>query len=144
MAATRMQPRFVIGTVSASEFLVTAGASAGFILGLGTAGVAWGAVAALLAGGLIAAPIAAWIVRRVDYRTMGAAVATMILFSNSPRVLELVGVGPNTSQLVANGIALIGAGLTLGLWIGRRTPAPGSSDAPAPMSSDAPPVGASA
>jgi uncharacterized membrane protein YfcA len=121
MAASRMQPRHVIGTVSMSEFLVTAGASIGFLVGLGVAGFAWDAVAVLLAGGLIAAPIAAWVVRHVDYRSMGVAVAGMILYSNAERVLALVGIGPRVADVVELAIVFGAGGLVVGLFAGRRT-----------------------
>jgi len=112
MAAGRMQPRMVIGTVSASEFLVALGASVGFLLGLGAQQIAWDAVAVLLLGGVIAAPIAAWLVRHIDHRSLGVVVAGMILFTNSERVLGLVGVGPEAAQVVRVAIAIGTVALT--------------------------------
>src|SRR4051812_27049543 len=56
MAAARMRPRTIIGTVSGSEFIVSVAASVGFLLTLGSAGIDFGIVAMLLVGGLIAAP----------------------------------------------------------------------------------------
>ena len=100
MAAGRMQPRMVIGTVSASEFLVSLGASIGFLIGLGAQMIAWEYVVVLLLGGVVAAPIAAWLVRHIDHRSLGAVVAGMILITNSERVLGLVGVGPEAAQAV--------------------------------------------
>ena len=70
----RTAPRTVVGSVGASEFLVTAAASAGFLTGLGTAGISLGIVLALLAGGLVAAPIAAWLVSRLTGPVLGTAV----------------------------------------------------------------------
>ena len=61
----RTAPRTVVGSVGASEFLVTVAASAGFLTGLGTAGISLGIVLTLLAGGLVAAPISAWLVSRL-------------------------------------------------------------------------------
>ncbi|MDH3464121.1 MAG: sulfite exporter TauE/SafE family protein, partial [Acidimicrobiia bacterium] len=52
----------VIGSVSASEFVVSVAASVGFLLSLGTSGVSWTVAGALLAGGAVAAPFAAWLV----------------------------------------------------------------------------------
>jgi len=121
VAATRMEPRHVIGTVSISEFIVTLGASVGFLIGLGTAGFAWDAVVVLLAGGIIAAPIAAWAVRHIDFRTMGVAVAGMILFSNVGRVLGLIGIGPEVADVVRLAILFGAIGLTSRLWLGRRS-----------------------
>lgn len=58
-----MEPRYVIGTVSASEFFVTLSASLSFIIFLGMTHINWLAVIALSAGGLIAAPISAYLVK---------------------------------------------------------------------------------
>jgi uncharacterized membrane protein YfcA len=89
LAAGQMQPRMVIGTVSASEFLVSLGASVGFLIGLGAQAIAWDAVAVLLLGGVVAAPVAAWLVRKIDHRSLGVVVAGMILVTNAERVLGL-------------------------------------------------------
>jgi uncharacterized membrane protein YfcA len=117
MASGRLHPRMVIGTVSASEFLVALGASIGFLLGLGAQAIAWDAVAVLLAGGVIAAPIAAWLVKHIDHRSLGAVVAGMILITNSERVLGLVGVGAEAAQavriLLFTGTVCLTAGLLL-------------------------------
>jgi len=53
-------PRSTVGSVNASEFLVTAAISASFFLALG--GIRWSDFLGLLIGGLIAAPIAAFAV----------------------------------------------------------------------------------
>jgi uncharacterized membrane protein YfcA len=138
MASNRMHPRFVIGTVSASEFLVALGASIGFLLGLGAASIAWDAVAVLLAGGVVAAPIAAWLVRRIDHRTMGAVVAGMILFSNADRVLGLVGIGPQGAQVVRVAIVLGTIALTARLLVlSRRQRAAAPASAPSGMELEA-------
>lgn len=120
MAANRMQPRKVIGTVSASEFLVAAGASVGFLVGLGLEGIAWDAVAVLLVGGIIAAPIAAWLVRRIDHQLLGTVIAGMIIVTNSERVLALAGVGPDAALLVRVVTVVATVLLTAGLWIRKR------------------------
>lgn len=128
MAAGRMQPRMVIGTVSASEFLVALGASVGFLLGLGAQEIAWDAVVVLLLGGVIAAPIAAWLVRHIDHRSLGVVVAGMILFTNSERVLGLVGVGPDAAQVVRVAIAIGSVALTATLHRRRRAARRAASD----------------
>ncbi len=88
LASGRLEPRKVIGSIDTSEFLVSVAASIGFLLALGTAGldVAW--VLALLAGGLVAAPIAAWLVRHVPPRVLGAAVGGVIVLTNSRTLLR--------------------------------------------------------
>lgn len=78
----RTAPRTVVGSVGASEFLVTVAASAGFLTGLGSVGTSLGIVLVLLAGGLVAAPIAAWLVSRLPGAVLGTAVGGLILATN--------------------------------------------------------------
>lgn len=82
LASGRMEPRKVIGTIDASEFLVTIAASLGFFLGLGGGGIVPGMAVALLVGGLIAAPMAAWLVRHLPPRILGAAAGSAIVLVN--------------------------------------------------------------
>lgn len=92
LSAGRSEPRRIVGTVNTAEFLVTAAATAGFVVGM------WqqllthlAAVAALLVGGVIAAPIAAWLVSRANPIILGGFVGTLITALNAPVVLEAVG-----------------------------------------------------
>ena len=82
ISSGRMTPRKVIGTVDTSEFLVAVAASIGFFIGIGSEDIPWSAVAALLAGGLVAAPIAAYLVRHVPTRLLGAGVGGLIVVTN--------------------------------------------------------------
>ncbi|SEJ69417.1 sulfite exporter TauE/SafE family protein [Demequina mangrovi] len=88
LASGRMEPRKVVGSIDTSEFLVAAAASVGFLFGLGTSGIDFGWVLALLAGGLVAAPLAAYLVRHVPPRMLGAAVGGMILLTNARTLLH--------------------------------------------------------
>ncbi len=141
MASGRMEPRKVIGTVSASEFLVSLGASIGFLLGLGAQAIAWDAVAVLLLGGVIAAPIAAWLVRKIDHRSLGAVVAGMILITNSERVLGLVGVGAETAQavriLLLTGTVCLATGLFLSQRRAKRAASESGAVRPGSMEAEA-------
>ena len=119
MAANRMAPNQVIGTVSTAEIVVAVSASLGFLLALGSQGIAWGAMAALLLGGLVAAPFAAWAVSRLDHRVLGGLVGGMILFYNAEGVLSLVGLGGD-AVVVARVLIVIGTSvLTMVAWRGR-------------------------
>lgn len=90
MVIGREQPRRIVGTVSASEFLVTLGATLGFVLGLWDDLVAHAAaVAALLVGGVIAAPIAAWLISRINPVALGGLVGTAIVVLNLPKVVDV-------------------------------------------------------
>ncbi|WP_369136976.1 sulfite exporter TauE/SafE family protein [Modestobacter versicolor] len=88
LASGRMSPRKTIGSVDTSEFLVSVAASLGFLFALGNQGINLVWVAGLLAGGLIAAPVAAWLVRFVPPRLLGAGVGGMIVLTNATSLLK--------------------------------------------------------
>lgn len=88
ISSGRMTPRKVIGTVDTSEFLVAVAASIGFFLGIGSQNIPWSAVGALLVGGLVAAPIAAYLVRHVPTRLLGASVGGLIVVTNLRTLLN--------------------------------------------------------
>ena len=115
MAASRMQPRKIIGTVSGSEFIVSICASVGFLLALGTAGIDAGIVAMLLLGGAIAAPLSAWLVSRLNDQVLGTGVGGLIVFLNVDRVLALAGVDASVG-LVLRIIVVIAAVVVVG-WL---------------------------
>lgn len=110
MAASRMQPRKIIGTVSGSEFIVSIAASVGFLLALGSAGIDFGIVAMMLLGGAVAAPLSAWLVSRLNDRVLGTGVGALIIFLNLDRALALFGVDPSIGlalRLVVVAVAVV-------------------------------------
>ena len=110
LADGRLAPNRVIGTVSASEFVVAVAASAGFIFGIGVAGVRLDYVAALLVGGLVAAPIAAYLVRHMNPRLLGVIVGGFICFTNARTLLAAMGVSDSVFLLVYGAIVAAWAG----------------------------------
>ncbi|WP_130011642.1 sulfite exporter TauE/SafE family protein [Serinicoccus sediminis] len=102
LASGRMEPRKVVGSISASEFLVALAASLGFLIGLGHQGINPTWVLALLAGGVVAAPIAAFLVRIVPARLLGVAVGGLIVLTNARTLLrsEAIDAGDVTRSLV--------------------------------------------
>lgn len=106
LADGRLAPNRVIGTVSASEFVVAVAASAGFIFGIGVAGVRLDYVAALLVGGLVAAPIAAYLVRHMNPRLLGVMVGGFICFTNARTLLAAMGVSDSVFLLVYGAIVI--------------------------------------
>lgn len=88
LASGRLEPRKVIGSIDASEFLVALAASLGFLVGIGSQGIIGTWVAALLVGGILAAPIAAWLVRHIPPRVLGSLVGGMIILTNSRTLLR--------------------------------------------------------
>jgi uncharacterized protein len=107
LSSGRLSPRMVVGSVSASEFVVAVGGSLGFLLALGGAGINYGFVVALLAGGVFAAPIAAWLVKHLAPRVLGVAAGGLILVTNSKTILESLGASGATVLLAASGLAVI-------------------------------------
>jgi uncharacterized protein len=108
LSSGRIEPRKVVGSVDAGEFLVALGASLGFLVSLSTAAIDLRWVAALLAGGLVAAPIAAWLVKRLPARILGSAVGTVILLTNANTFGETVGVQGTALAVGYLGLATIG------------------------------------
>jgi len=100
-----MTPRKVIGTVDTSEFVVALCASVGFLVSLDSSVFALPVVGALLLGGVLAAPIAAWLVRWLHPRVLGAAVGGLIVLTNGRTLVNTIGLQGNP-QIVAY-IALI-------------------------------------
>jgi hypothetical protein len=113
LTAGRLEPRLVIGSVSASELLVTLAASAGFLVGIGGEGIQASLVLALLLGGVIAAPLAAWLVHHSDASALGVVVGALLLVTNARLLmLELETPGP-VRFLVIVGLAAAGAALAV-------------------------------
>jgi uncharacterized membrane protein YfcA len=109
LSSRRMEPRKVVGTVDASEFVVALSASVGFLISLSFAEVPWTVVGALLLGGVAAAPVAAYIVRILPARILGTAVAGVILITNMKTFLEAMG--------VSGGLAIVIYVLIVAVWL---------------------------
>ena len=107
LADGRLAPNRVIGTVSASEFLVALSASVGFFAALGGEGVKLEFVLALLAGGLIAAPIAAYIVRHLNPRLLGVIVGGFICVTNARVLMGAAGIKGDAVLAIYVGIVAV-------------------------------------
>lgn len=120
LVTDRVEPRKAIGSVDTSEFLVSVAASAGFLLALGRGGVDLAIAGALLVGGCIAAPIAAWLVRHLPARMLGASVGGLLVVTNLRTVLNAFGVAPDLRAL-SYGLALLAwAGAVARSWARHR------------------------
>ncbi len=100
LTLTKTSPRRVIGTVSASEFLVAVSASAGFVVGA-VAQVQWNVVFGLLIGGVIMAPIAAKLAGRLPPAPFGTAIGGAVVLLNARILLLEFGVAANVVWVVA-------------------------------------------
>jgi uncharacterized membrane protein YfcA len=140
LAAGRVEPRLVVGSVSAAELLVTVAASAGFLVGLGGQGIEGPLVLALLAGGVVAAPIAAWLVRHADASVLGVGVGTLLLVTNARTVMLELGI-PGTGRLPML-LAIGAAGIAVARHV-RRTHRATGAELPTPTVEAGAPVATS-
>lgn len=83
-------PRSTIGTVSVSEFFLTATISATFITTIGFAAFTV-ATAGILIGGLAAAPIGAWAAKRVPARPLMAMVGATLTLTSAYAIITAIG-----------------------------------------------------
>jgi hypothetical protein len=88
ITTTATEPRKVIGTVSAAEFVVALSASLGFLIQIGRIDVDWAIVGGLAIGGVIAAPIAAKLVGKLPARQLGIVVAIAIIVLNAVQIMR--------------------------------------------------------
>ncbi|USQ79882.1 sulfite exporter TauE/SafE family protein [Ornithinimicrobium faecis] len=91
LSTGKLEPRKVIGSISATEFVVALSASLGFLFALGSEGINFAWVGALLIGGVIAAPIAAWLVRHLAATVLGVAAGSFIILTNTKTMMETWG-----------------------------------------------------
>ena len=87
LVTTQIEPRKVIGTVSATEFLVATSASLGFILQLKNSDLDLSVVVGLAVGGIFAAPFAALLVSRLPRKALGISVAIAIILINGAKLV---------------------------------------------------------
>jgi hypothetical protein len=88
ITTTSTEPRKVIGTVSAAEFVVAVSASAGFLAQIGRIDINWATVGGLALGGVLAAPIAARLVGKLPARQLGIVVAVAIIILNAIQIMR--------------------------------------------------------
>ena len=87
MTTTAIEPRKIIGTVSAAEFIVAVSASLGFLININRLDINWAAVGGLALGGALMAPIAARIVVKLPRKQIGILVGLAVIIINGYRIL---------------------------------------------------------
>ena len=115
LSSKKLAPRYVIGTVSTSEFFVTLSASISFIIFLGFSNIHWGTVIALALGGVLAAPIAAYLVKVLPVNILAICVSGLIIFTNSNALLGYLHL--NSNVIVLCRLAIIIIFIILIIWI---------------------------
>lgn len=88
MTTSNMEPRKIIGTVSASEFIVAVSASIGFLLNINKLDINWSIVGGLALGGALMAPIAAKLVAKLPRRPLAILVGVAIIVINGVRIIQ--------------------------------------------------------
>ncbi|MFJ5223091.1 sulfite exporter TauE/SafE family protein [Streptomyces sp. NPDC088400] len=89
LSSGRLEPRKVVGSVDTSEFIVALAASIGFLFTLAQEdSLNYTVVLGLMIGGIIAAPVAAWLVRHLPPRLLGALAGGLIVFTNARTLLH--------------------------------------------------------
>jgi uncharacterized protein len=117
-------PRTVVGSVSASEFLVAVSASLGFLVGLREEFLHnLPIVAGLAVGGVLAAPFAAWLVSRISPALLGTAVGGVIVLTNSQKLVTYFGITVPWSSVLYTTIVVVWVGLVVYAWRASRAPA---------------------
>lgn len=87
MSATNLEPRKVVGTVNAAEFLVAISATLGFLMNFNKIGFDLNVALGLAAGGMLIAPIAARLVSVMPRLWLGIAVGVGIILINGFRLV---------------------------------------------------------
>jgi uncharacterized membrane protein YfcA len=117
LSSGKTAPRTVIGSVSASEFLVAMSASVGFLVGLREQFFDnLLIVLGLAVGGVIAAPFAAWLVSRVSPALLGTAVGGVVILTNSQKLNKYFEVTTPWSTLIYTTIVVAWAFFVYLAW----------------------------
>ena len=82
-------PRYIIGTVSLTEFFVTFGSALTFFIILGTSHIQ--TIAGLIIGGVLAAPIAARLAGKLKTKTMLIGVGVLVIISSIRTLYKTIG-----------------------------------------------------
>jgi len=106
MTVTRHEPRKVVGTVNAAEFVVAVSVSFGFLTGAAQHGIPWLPVIGLVIGGVIMAPIAARLAGRLPHAPMGTMVGGLVVIVNAVTVIAAVGGVPGWADALLLLLAL--------------------------------------
>ncbi len=100
MTVTRHEPRKVVGTVNAAEFVVAVSVSLGFLTGAAQHGIPWLPVIGLVIGGVIVAPIAARLAGRLPHAPMGTMVGGLVILVNAITITAALGGLPGVIDAV--------------------------------------------
>lgn len=111
MTVTRHEPRKVVGTTNAAEFVVALSVSTGFLTGAAQEDIPWLPVVGLIIGGVCVAPIAARLAGRLPHAPMGTLVGGLVILVNAVAVIGSFADLPGwlDAVLIVGWIAAVGA-----------------------------------
>jgi uncharacterized membrane protein YfcA len=116
LSTTNTEPKMVIGTVSASEFLVAVAASIGFLAGSATEGFDWEVVAGLLLGGVLMAPFAAHLAGRIPHAPFGVLIGGVVIATNSRTIMIANNRSSSTISIVLIALTVVVGILAFKAW----------------------------
>jgi uncharacterized membrane protein YfcA len=91
LTVTAHEPRKVVGTVNAAEFMVAVAVSVGFLTGVTSHEIPWLPVLGLVMGGVLIAPIAARLAGRLPHAPMGTMVGGLVVLVNGTVIADELG-----------------------------------------------------
>lgn len=91
MTVTSKEPRKVVGTANAAEFVVAVSVSTGFLTGAAHHDIPWLAVLGLVVGGVMVAPVAARLAGRLPHAPMGTLVGGLVMLVNGDAIVKALG-----------------------------------------------------
>lgn len=112
----KAEPRKIVGTVSAAEFVVTVCASAGFVFSASTNGLDWHVIIGLLIGGVLMAPFAATLAGRLPHQPFGTLIGGMVVVTNSRSLMEAYKIAGPMRGAVLSALTVMAIALATVAW----------------------------
>jgi uncharacterized membrane protein YfcA len=129
MTVTRHEPRKVVGTTNAAEFVVAVSVSSGFLTGAAQHSIPWVPVIGLVVGGVLVAPFAARLAGRLPHALMGTLVGALIVLVNGATLVSSLGGLPWWLDLLSIASVMVAGGaVALRAWSRERLAAQTATD----------------
>ena len=117
ISARNADPRKAVGSVNASEFLVTLAITITFAIALGLETFLWHITLPLMIGGVIAAPLSAYTCKKISPGNLGVAIGLILIMLNlravAPALSNVLGVSLPVKLDLAFALAAVTVGLAL-------------------------------
>ena len=131
MTVTRHEPRKVVGTTNAAEFVVAVSVSSGFLTGAAQHGIPWLPVLGLVLGGVLVAPFAARLAGRMPHAPMGTLVGALVILVNAVTVVDSLGGLPWWLDVLGIGaVVLVSGAVARRAWSRERLATSSATEEP--------------